>query len=382
MNLVVEALVNPESVKNLSDTQWDLLIRQARSSELLAHLYHRFMAEGIFSSIPEKPKNHLKSDEVLATKQHEAARWEILQIYQALESIGTPLLLLKGAAYLHADLPPAPGRFFSDIDILVPKTVINDAEEKLHQWGWLTTHNDDYDQRYYRKWMHEIPPLQHVGRHSTIDVHHNILPLTARLHPDPEKMIQASVQIDESFELYTLCPADMILHSATHLFHDGELEHGLRDLVDLDRLLRHFGNDASFWETLINRANEIDLSRPLFYALRYTSKILNTPIPLKALNSKQLDKPAYPVQFFMDHLFLRALAPAHKSSNDWFTGIARWFLYIRSHYLRMPLHLLIPHLFYKAYLRPYKEWRENRGADSGKKTGGHKESESEIDIFE
>lgn len=381
MNLVVQALVNHQSVKNLTDTQWDLFIRQARSSELLAHFYHRFSTEGIFSSIPEKPRNHLISDEILATRQHEAARWEILQIYQALEPIGIPVLLLKGAAYLQAELPPAPGRFFSDIDILVPRTVINEVEEKLHQWGWLTTHHDDYDQRYYRKWMHEIPPLQHVGRHSTIDVHHNILPLTARLHPDPEKMIQASVQIDEEFELYTLCPADMILHSATHLFHDGELEHGLRDLVDLDQLFRHFGEDSNFWEILINRANEIDLSRPLFYALRYTSKILNTPIPLNALQSKLLDKPIYPVRYFMDRLFLRALAPAHKSCSDWFTGIARWFLYIRSHYLRMPLHLLIPHLFYKAYVRPYKEWRENRKNALSNKPE-KKESESEIDIFE
>jgi hypothetical protein len=38
----------------------------------------------------------------------------------------------------------------------------------------------------------------------------------------------------------------MVLHSATHLFYDGELNHGLRDLVDLDDLLRHFsGADAA-----------------------------------------------------------------------------------------------------------------------------------------
>jgi len=27
-----------------------------------------------------------------------------------------------------------------------------------------------------------------------------------------------------------------------------------------------------------------------------------------------------------------------------------WLLYIRSHYLRMPLHLLVPHLARKAYV--------------------------------
>jgi 3-hydroxyacyl-CoA dehydrogenase len=56
----------------------------------------------------------------------------------------------------------------------------------------------------------------------------------------------------------------MVLHSATHLFFEGELRHGLRDLVDLDDLVRHFAaQDASFWQRLVARAFEMDLARPL-----------------------------------------------------------------------------------------------------------------------
>ena len=95
----------------------------------------------------------------------------------------------------------------------------------------MTTHHDAYDQRYYRQWMHELPPLRHMTRQTVLDVHHTILPLTAHLKPDPAKLWEAAVGIEGQVNFCVLAPVDMVLHSATHLFHDGELEHGLRDLV-------------------------------------------------------------------------------------------------------------------------------------------------------
>ena len=73
--------------------------------------------------------------------------------------------------------------------------------------------------------------------------------------------------------LRVLCPADMVLHSATHLFHNEDLSQGLRDLADLDSLLRHFGQEPGFWEELPRRAAELDLARPLYYGLRYATRV-------------------------------------------------------------------------------------------------------------
>ena len=46
----------------------------------------------------------------------------------------------------------------------------------------------------------------------------------------------------------------------------------------------------------------------------------------------------------MDQLFLRALRPPHASTSDQFTPIARFLLYVRGHWLRMPPWLLTQHL--------------------------------------
>ena len=152
-------------------------------------------------------------------------------------------------------------------------------ENALTIHGWSTTHHNAYDQRYYRQWMHELPPLRHNTRATVLDVHHAILPLTARLKPSSAKLLAASRPLAGHDRLRVLCPADMVLHSATHLFHNEELSHGLRDLTDLDILLRHFGPEPGFWEELPRRAAELDLVRPLYYGLRFASHFLGTPVP-------------------------------------------------------------------------------------------------------
>ena len=54
--------------------------------------------------------------------------------------------------------------------------------------GWATTHHDPYDQRYYRRWMHELPPMLHIRRMTLLDVHHAIVPATADLKPSSEAL--------------------------------------------------------------------------------------------------------------------------------------------------------------------------------------------------
>lgn len=351
-DLVARALRDPEALVLWSMSEWDVLVRQARRAQLLARICWLLHERGLLQQVPEQPRAHLLAARVVSDKQDRAIRWEVNRIRHALQRVGIPVILLKGAAYVMADLPPARGRVFSDVDILVPKEKLPEVEAALMLHGWAATLHDAYDQRYYRTWMHELPPMTHLKRQTTIDVHHTILPETARLRPDPRKLRAAAQQVAGYSDLQVLAPADMILHSATHLFHDGELEHGLRDLADLDSLLRHFSGGADFWQQLANRAQELDLARPLYYALRYTRHILHTPVPGSALEMARAGRTFRVLASFMDTLFLRALRPDHASCADLFTPAARGLLYLRSHWLRMPPLLLVRHLAHKALVSP------------------------------
>lgn len=368
-DLVSRIFRDPKSVTGLGLGDWDLLIRQARYSMLLARIHHVLSTNDLLGCVPEPAMRHLQSATVIAKRHAQAIRWEVVQIQKALVGLGVPVLLLKGAAYVIAGLPPAAGRTFVDVDILVPKPALKDAEVALNRRGWITGHHDSYDQRYYRTWMHELPPMRHVKRGSVLDVHHTILPETARLHPDPYKLITAAVPAGGLEDIYVLAPVDIVLHSATHLFSDGELEHGLRDLVDLDALIRHFAQRQDFWGELLARAREIDLARPLYYALRYTHQILGTPVPEKILSASGVGKPNALLLSLMDQLLRRALKPNHPSCSDAFNGVARWMLYVRSHYLRMPFALLIPHLFHKAVITPYVQKAAQKKAEAQPRLG-------------
>jgi hypothetical protein len=143
----------------------------------------------------------------------------------------------------------------------------------------------------------------------------------------------------------------MVLHSATHLFY-GEFEHGLRDLVDIDRLLRHFGAEPGFWDGLAGRARTLELGRPLFYGLRMAQRLLDTPVPAAVLADSARDAPGPALLALMDWLFGHGLMPGHASCTRRGTGAAKLALYIRANWLRMPPLLLARHLFHKAFISP------------------------------
>lgn len=347
--LLVAVVRTPESMRELTATNWDLLVRQARRANFLASLHALVTSSKLLDRVPERAMRHLDWSRTIADKQRSAVAWEVRQIRTALAPTGIPVILLKGAAYLSAKLPVSAGRVFGDIDIIVPKSRLQEVEAALMIEGWAGMGHDEYDQHYYRQWMHEIPPMRHVKRGAVIDVHHAILPLSSRLHPASRKLLSAAIALPDMVDVRVLCPIDMLLHSAVHLFYEGELENGFRDLVDLHHLIGDFGIDPAFWVGLLPRARELDLQRPLFYSLRYCSTILGTQIPKQTIADVQADAPAMFVIAIMDQLYRRALLPAHDSCNDWFSKTARFLLYIRGNWLRMPPLLLARHLLRKSF---------------------------------
>lgn len=350
-DLIVSALIDPERVVGLSPLQWDLLVRQGRRANLLARLACRLNETGMIDRVPERPRLHLTSALRMVERQDQAMRWEVASILRTLENTGAGVILLKGAAYVMANLPAAEGRTFSDIDILVPKRLIEQVESQLMLHGWQGTHHDEYDQHYYRRWMHEIPPLRHVRRGTNLDVHHTIVPESARTKVNTPALFENAVPVSGYPRLFVLSPVDMVLHSATHLFQEGSLENGLRDLFDLDSLLRHFGNMAGFWTAIVPRARALGLTRPLYYALRFCTSLLGTPVPADVMTEARVGRPNPLVSKAMDFCYRRALQPAHESCNTTGTGVARLALYVRSHWLRMPFPLLACHLARKALRR-------------------------------
>lgn len=349
-DILLAALRDPLHAAGLGVEEWDLLLRVARQTRLLGRLAVVMDEMGLVSQLPAGVQDHFTAARVFVNWRQRAARWEINRLLAVLQDSDMPLVLLKGSAYILAGLPPARGRLLSDVDLLVPVASLDSIEQTLLGSGWKSVKLEEYDQRYYRTWMHELPPLRHSERGFEVDIHHTISPLTSRLNPDPEKLFRDSIALADG-RLRVLQPVDMVLHSAVHLFYDGELINGLRDLVDLVDMFAHFGARAGFWDELIVRANEQGLQRPLFYAMRYAQQLLGADIPASALAAIGTGAPPRFILRLMDRLIAWVMVPDHPDFPLRRTAVAQWLLYVRSHWLRMPPGLLLKHLARKQILR-------------------------------
>jgi hypothetical protein len=359
---LLQLLTTPQAAAGLHEPEWDNLIRVARSSRLLATLYHRLLRAEVLDQVPAAVRRHLDSDFMLARFRQHAARHQLTDLERALAPLGVPLIVLKGAAYVLQGLACSAGRFLSDVDLMVPRQALPVAEAALKDADWEFGDLDPYDEHYYRAWVHELPPMRCPGHYLELDLHHTILPLTGRAQPDASALFRDARALPGT-AFRVLCPADQVLHACAHLAQDSDFTDRLRDLVDVDALVREFDSTAGFWTALIERARMHGLGRALWYCLRYCQRWLATPIPDDVASRLEAFRPALPVQWAMDQLVSRALLPPDPDEGRSIAGrLASNLLLLRSHWLRMPLPLLIRHTWIKTVRRYRTALPQPRGA--------------------
>lgn len=334
--LLVNALRDPASTASLNADGWTALLAMARAEQLLGTLARRLAGLPVSDAVARI----LDEARINAEYQRRSALWEADSARRALVNYLGKVVLMKGTAYVAAGLKAGEGRHIGDLDIMVAREDLPQVEAMLLAAGWEWVKPDPYDDAYYRDHMHELPPLIHKERDRMIDVHHTILPLTARPKPNAVAMLTDAVELDNG--LYVFSPVDMIIHSAAHLFADGELEGGLRNLWDIHCLLTEFKpTDPEFYLTLAESAAFHHLTDAVFRAVRLSRQLFRT----EAIGYRT------PARFdfephWTDKLFVRRLT----ARDGWGRGtrkLTRLAFYIRSHWLRMPPLMLARHLWVK-----------------------------------
>lgn len=349
---LIAVLRSPDTARGFDARSWSALLATARAANLLGTLAERVWADQI--PCPPEAMRHLDGARRLSERQRRSVIWEAHGLQQTLKRLQEPVTLLKGAAYVLADHQTCRGRLFGDIDILVPRKALGSAETQLMINGWVSAKTDPYDQRYYREWMHELPPMTHLRRGTVLDVHHTILPLTAEATPDAERIVGRAKPLPELPSIRIPCPEDLVIHSTTHFAHEGELHNGLRDLCDIDCLLRQFGNDAEFWSQLPRYAIEHSLEKPVAIGLTLARRYFHTPIPDVVFGALRAADPAARLSRRLAWCYDASLLPPSVGKPGLRGQFANLVIYIRSHALRMPLPMLIRHLSHKALRRREK----------------------------
>ncbi|MEZ5710713.1 MAG: nucleotidyltransferase family protein [Blastomonas sp.] len=329
--MLARILAEPAQAEGLNAAQWQILIAAARALSLFGTLSER--CAGL--SVPDGVAHILADGCDLAAAGHRQAQWEAQCARSALSGYAGKVVLMKGTAYLAAGLSPRHGRSIGDLDIMVSRQDLPEVEEKLLAAGWEWVKPDPYDDQYYRQWMHELPPLIHRERDRMIDVHHTILPLTARPRPDAAAMLSDAVPLDNG--LYVFAPEDMICHAVAHLIADGDLAGGMRNIWDIHCLIGDFaGKDGAFWSRLAARARHHGLADQTARALRLAHALYGTNVDAIVAGRARAS----------DRLFLRCVTAVDGWGRQTRPFTRKGF-YVRSHLLRMPPAQLARHLWTK-----------------------------------
>lgn len=333
--LLVTVLRDPDHVAALDTKGWNGLLAAAKAERLIATLAMRLEDR----EVPTVVRSVLNDARIDAAREGQQAIWEADRAAHALRDLGMRVILLKGTAYVAAGLSAGRGRFVGDLDILVPRAAMSDVEAALIAAGWEWVKEDAYDDAYYREWMHELPPMIHVERDKMIDVHHTILPLTARPTPDADALIADAQSIGDG--LYVLSPEDRVIHAAAHMLADGDLQGALRNLWDIHCLCEEAKLGEDFYLDLLEQAASHQLFAEVARALRLAHHIYGT----KVVGYR------YPLYFdhrlrWTDRIFVARLL----ARDGWGRETRKLLVFaffVRSHWLRMPPLMLARHLWTK-----------------------------------
>lgn len=342
---VTSLLRDPSLGQRFDDEMWEDVLHILRESDLLGTLCHLAIERGVFASYTDYAQRHLLSMKVYSARQAHQVAYECDLIRQRLQEAGVQCVFLKGAGYTLRKSCNSLGRIYSDIDVWVAKEQIDTAQAALRKDAWYSPPITDYDQRYYRQWAHELPPMKHLTRRTVLDLHHNIVPPVGGRAPDMSHLLEGVVVTGGG--LLVLSAPAATLHSLIHLFNNEDWSSAFRDLIDLYLLLEEFG-DGDFWRTLLALANKTGFIQELVYGVVLLEQVLAYSAPESVREELSQRLVGARKSLLVKHVFVPALRPHHPLVCAGREKLAIQMTYVRGHWIKMPLPILVGHLSMKA----------------------------------
>ncbi|MBE1287803.1 MAG: hypothetical protein GJ671_08825 [Alteromonadaceae bacterium] len=340
---LIRLFVMPHTALEYNETQWSGIVQLLRHEKLLARYGYRMADHHLLEQLPLPVQHHFNNAMDVTARHIHQVHHTVKHIHRLLGE-SYPMIVLKGAAYTLLGDVVSRGRIYSDIDIWVQQADIAGAEQQLKLTGWFRDEMDDYDERYYREWAHEIPPMYHGASGAVLDMHHNIVPPVSGRAVDVSFFTQHTEVTASGVRVLSL-PA-RTLHSTIHLLFNEECEYALRDLTDLVLMFEQFSLDD--WYGYLALAEQTGFAREGVMAITLCQNMLNLSVP------DAIVKQALPIQKEVSTrvlvaLYQRIMASSHPLVASRLSKVCETFIWLRGHYLKMPWTLLLYHIMMKAY---------------------------------
>lgn len=254
----LEALIHPE-------LDWDWTVATALEHGVAPLLY--WNTKGL-NGIPQSVGEILKEDyyATLLRNNHRLNNLRIL--LDAFDQVSILAIVLKGALLAVVFYPDVGLRPFSDIDILVERSQLEDAGVILEKLGYKMGRRN-----LRRRTLNYGKHLKYVKGNTVIELHWSLCSPSDKYWVVVPELFETAQQTDMGM---TLSPDKMLLHFCLHLHHHGY--HPLIRFCDVAHLLDRYGKSID-WKRLIVQAKRWRITLPLACVMRRLNDLWGYDIP-------------------------------------------------------------------------------------------------------
>lgn len=284
---------------------WPTLTKRIIDDGLAPLLYHRFRSRP--EQLPPATFNQLKHHYYQNASVNHIRQQELKRIGHNFSGRDIPILVLKGAALATTIYEDPALRFMGDLDIAVPPQQASEALTLLQADGYqpieALADNRTMTLLHEKGW--HVGLRRFVwGKQIDLEFHwplrQSVL-LNQAITLDVQQLWQTAIPLDQAANLWQPAPPLMLLHLCLHT----GLQHrftdfGLRQYVDLDRLIRQQGEQPNFWVDFVAQAKAIGASHLSYGCLRLSQQLLQTPVPAGAMTA--LTPPVWKQRLLARHL--------------------------------------------------------------------------------
>ena len=256
---------------------WAALVELARRHGVSPLLFWRLENEGADltkeRAVPAAVRERLQTDFYSAAARGAVAEYQSAKVLRALTAAEVTTMVVKGAAV--GSFYPNPAlRFYSDLDLMVPWTQLDEAERVLRGLGYWYSEAKDWwlDHFYHLPLMINDDGLLAVELHWRLDADEAF----GRLPVDElwDRSVPWSLQGQPVLRLEAV---DTVLHLCRHAVVQHRAQLGLRPVCDLAQVVK--GWERVEWEALKQRAARYGLARPVYLMLTLAEQMLGLDMP-------------------------------------------------------------------------------------------------------
>jgi hypothetical protein len=264
---------------------WSKVVYLARRHAVAPLLFWRLreleIDLGVGSSVPAEVMARLQTDFYASGARHLLAEQHSARVLESLAEAAVPVLVLKGAVI--GEFYPDPAtRMYGDLDLLVPRARLDEAEAVLTRLGFTTS----YSKAWWLGHFHHLPVMATQDDAFAVELHWRVDDKDGVGRLPVEELWARSVPwVLGGQPALRLDPIDTALHLCRHAAVQHRAQQGLRPLCDLAHVTARWGTRE--WNTLVEQAVSHGLARAVYLVLTLASKVFGPIAPGEVISALQ-----------------------------------------------------------------------------------------------